>query len=182
MPAPAPAQTPVPTDPFGEPVTLPARAIVFVSGQANWDSAFETLMEAFKRLNAYLDRAKIVPSGPAMTVYTQTDDTGFTYQAALPVKAAPAEQPPEGIAVGTSPAGPALKFVHRGSYDTLDTTYEAITNELDRKGLDAKDMFVEEYASDPLTTAEDKLVVNIYMFPSKRHKTKRPKTSCRTPP
>jgi len=161
--APAPAAPAAPADPFGEPVTLPAQTIVFVSGQANWDSAFETLVEAFKRLNAYLDQHKIAPSGPAMTVYTQTDDTGFSFQAALPVAAPPAEPPPAGIAVGTSPGGQALKFVHRGSYDTLDATYEAITNELDRKGLDAKDMFIEEYVSDLLKTAEDRLVVNIYV-------------------
>ena len=67
------------------------------------------------------------------------------------------------IAVGTSPEGHALKFVHRGSYDGLDNTYEAITNYLDdHKRLEAKDMFIEQYVTDPLTTNEDHLVVNVY--------------------
>jgi hypothetical protein len=48
------------------------------------------------------------------------------------------------IAVGTSPQGHALKFVHRGSYDGLDNTYEAITKFLDDKRLQAKDMFIEQ--------------------------------------
>ena len=43
------------------------------------------------------------------------------------------------------------------------TTYEAITNYLDDKQLEAKDLFIEEYVTDPVTTPEDKLVVNIYV-------------------
>jgi len=169
-PAPAPATPPVPADtaqppadPFGETVTLPERPIVYLRGEANWDTALETLVATFKRLEDYLRKAQIAPSGPAITVYTQANDTGFSYQAALPLTEAPKEPPPDGIAVGTSPGGAVLKFVHRGAYDTLDITYEAITNELDRKGLDAKDMFIEEYVTDLTTTPEDKLTINIYV-------------------
>ena len=43
------------------------------------------------------------------------------------------------MSVGQSPEGKALKFVHRGSYDNMDNTYEAITNHLDDKKLEAKD-------------------------------------------
>jgi effector-binding domain-containing protein len=54
-----------------------------------------------------------------------------------------------------------LKFVHRGSYDSMDTTYEAITNFLDTKQLEALETFIEEYETDPLTTAEDQLIINV---------------------
>jgi effector-binding domain-containing protein len=62
-----------------------------------------------------------------------------------------------------SPAGKALKFVHRGSYDAMDSTYEAITNYLDEKQLEAKDLFIEQYMKDPLTTPEDDLVIEVYV-------------------
>jgi effector-binding domain-containing protein len=58
----------------------------------------------------------------------------------------------------------ALKFVHRGSYDGLDNTYEAITNFLDDKRLEAKDMFIEQYVTDPLTTNEENLAVNVFVM------------------
>jgi effector-binding domain-containing protein len=45
----------------------------------------------------------------------------------------------------------------------MDNTYEAITNHLDEKRLEAKDMFIEEYVTDPVTTADDKLVVNVFV-------------------
>ena len=70
---------------------------------------------------------------------------------------------PKDMSVGKSPEGKALKFVHRGSYDNMDNTYEAITNHLDDKKLEAKDTFIEEYITDPLKTAEDKLVINVYV-------------------
>lgn len=158
--APAPLKA---GDPFGETVTLPEKTIIAISGQANWDSAFETLAAKFKDLNGWLDQHQIVPNGPAMTIYTHTDDLGFNYQVALPVAEAPKDAPTGNIAVGKSPGGKALRYVHRGSYDTLNSTYEAITNDLDKKGLDAKDMFIEEYDTDLSRTSEDKLVVNIYV-------------------
>lgn len=160
--APAPSQA-RPADPFGEDVTLTAKTIVFSKGSANWDSAFDTLVEAFKKIKAELDKQGVKASGPAMTVYTATDDTGFEFQAGIPVAEAPKGSLPEGLEIGKSPEGRALKFIHRGSYDAMDSTYEAITNHLDEKRLEAKDLFVEYYVTDPLTTQEDNLVIEVYV-------------------
>ncbi|MBB4257968.1 MULTISPECIES: GyrI-like domain-containing protein [unclassified Bradyrhizobium] len=164
-PPPAAAATPAPVqtaDPFGLETTLEAKKVVMVKGTANWDSAFDTLIDAFKALNTLLDKQGIKPSGNAMIVYTSTDDTGFTFLAEIPV-----EQDPKNLAkdmsIGKSPEGKVLKFVHRGSYDNMDNTYEAITNHLDDKRLEAKDTFIEEYLTDPLKTAEDKLVINVFV-------------------
>lgn len=149
-------------DPFGEETTLTAKTMVIAKGTATWDAAFETLIDSFKKLAAVLDKQGIKPSGNAMIVYTSTDDSGFTFLAELPVDQEPKNLGKD-ISVGKSPEGKALKFVHRGSYDNMDNTYEAITNHLDDKKLEAKDTFIEEYITDPLTTAEDKLVINVYV-------------------
>jgi len=139
--SPAPLQ---PGDAFGEEVTLPERTIVYLKGHSNWDAAFDTLVDAFKSLNEYLDKQGIKPTGAAMTIYTQTDEKGD-------------------IAIGQAPSGKALKFVHRGSYDAMDSTYEAITNYLEDKHLEAKDLFIEEYATDPVKTDADNLVINVFV-------------------
>jgi effector-binding domain-containing protein len=161
--APAPSDASKPTDPFGEEVTLPGKTIVYFKGNGSWDSAFETITDGFKSVTDVLGKAGIKPAGALMTIYTSTDDNGFQFQAAVPVGDAPKDLAKGNIAIGTSPTGKAYKFVHRGSYDSMDTTYEAITNFLDEKGIDAKEAFVEEYVTDPLTTPEDKLVVDIYV-------------------
>jgi effector-binding domain-containing protein len=176
MPAPSPAQQPPaqpgdpsqsqpaqPADAFGEEVTLPERPIIYMKGTATWDNAFETLVDAFKSVLSYLDRQGIKPSGPLMTIYTSTDDTGFQFQAGAPVGEEPKSVPRGDIALGKTPGGRAFKFVHRGSYDSMDTTYDAITNFLDEKRLEAKELFIEEYVTDPITTPEDQLVVNVYV-------------------
>jgi effector-binding domain-containing protein len=135
---------------------------VILKGSANWDNAFETLTDSFKKVTALLDKQGIKASGNSMIVYTSTDDNGFTYQAEIPVDQEPKNLPKD-ISIGKTPEGKALKFVHRGSYDNMDNTYEAITNHLDDKKLEAKDTFIEEYITDPLKTAEDKLVINVYV-------------------
>jgi effector-binding domain-containing protein len=160
----APAtQPPVQTaDPFGEEITLTPKTAVILMGSANWDTAFETLIDSFKKISALLDKQGIKPSGNSMIVYTSTDDNGFTFQAEIPADQEPKNLPKD-ISIGKTPDGKALKFVHRGSYDNMDNTYEAITNHLDDKKLEAKDTFIEEYITDPLKTAEDKLVINVYV-------------------
>jgi effector-binding domain-containing protein len=158
--APKPLQ---PGDAFGEAVTLPERTIIYLQGHSNWGSAVDTLVDSFKSLDQYLAKQGIKPDGPPMTIYTETDDSGFKFHAALPVAEAPPDPPKGDIAVGQAPSGKALKFVHRGSYDAMDATYEAITNYLDDKGLDAKDMFVEEYVTDILKGSPDNLVVDVFV-------------------
>jgi effector-binding domain-containing protein len=168
-----PAATPIPGldapgqlqpgDAFGAQVILPERTIIYLQSESKWDSAQDTLVESFKSLDEYLDKHGIKPNGPPMTIYTETDDTGFKFRAAVPVAEAPKDAPKGDIAVGKTPAGKAFKFVHRGTYEALDSTYEAITDYLDDKGLDAQDVFVEEYASGPLRPGDGKLVINVFV-------------------
>jgi effector-binding domain-containing protein len=159
-----PGATTQPGDPFGEDTTLTAKPIVYVKGSGTWDNAFETITKSLKTVKAYIDKEGLKSDGEPMTLFTSTDDAGFQFEAAIPV-AVPPKTPPRGdIAVGTSPAGRALKFVHRGSYDGLDNTYEAVTNYLDERRLEAKDMFIEQYLTDPLTTNQDHLIVNVYVM------------------
>ena len=176
-PAPATPATPAPTpgsptttatadpnDPFGEDTTLTGKPILYLKGTGTWDSAFETVTKAFKKLRGFAEKENLKIDGMPITVFTSTDDTGFQFEAALPLVEAPKNPPRGEIVAGTSPQGHALKFVHRGSYDGLDNTYEAITNFLDEKRLEAKDVFIEQYVTDPLTTNEENLVVNVFVM------------------
>ena len=152
-----------PGDAFGEEVTLSEKTIIYFSGSGKWENAFETIVDGFKTLDAYLKKQGITPTGPQMTIYTSTNDTTFQFQAAVPVAEPPKDAPTGDIAVGKSLAGKAYKFIHRGSYDDMDTTYDAITNFLDEKRIDADQLFIEQYLTDPTKTPDDKLVVEVYV-------------------
>jgi effector-binding domain-containing protein len=162
----APAQsTPAqPTDSFAEPTTLTAQTIVYVRGQGTWDNAFATISGAFKNLKTYTDKAGLKVDGLPMTIFTSTDDNGFDYEAALPIGDQPKVTPRGDVNIGQSPEGQALKFVHHGSYDDLDNTYEAITNYLDDQRLEAKDMFIEQYVTDPASSDGKNLTVNVIVL------------------
>jgi effector-binding domain-containing protein len=158
---PAPVPGAKPGDPFGEEVTLAPKTIVYLKSSATWDSAFETILDAFKNVYAFLDRQGIKAAGPAMTIYTASDDAGFDFQAAVPIAEAPKDPPKGDLAVGASPEGKALKFMHRGSYDSLDAAYDAITHYLDERKLEARDLYIEQYDTDLLKTPEDSLVIQV---------------------
>ncbi|HUI15366.1 MAG TPA: GyrI-like domain-containing protein [Xanthobacteraceae bacterium] len=160
----APGSTPAqPGDVFGENTTLTARPMIYVKGSGTWDKTFDIITTSLKKIKAYLDKEGIKPDGPPMTIFTASDDNGFDYEIGLPIAAAPKNPPHGEFTVGQTPDGAALKFVYRGSYDDLDNTYETITDYLDEKRLDAKEM-IEEYVTDPLTAGAGKLVINVYVL------------------
>ncbi|MCX7308048.1 MAG: AraC family transcriptional regulator, partial [Afipia sp.] len=75
-----------------------------LKGTANWDSAFETLTGSLKTLTAFLDKQNIKPAANVLIVYTSTDDTGFSYQAEVPVDQDP-KNLGKGMTIGNSPEG-----------------------------------------------------------------------------
>jgi len=147
-------------------VEVAAHPVALLKGQAKWDEAFKTLSEAVEKVSAAVGKAGLVANGRPLAVFTETDDNGFHFEAMVPLAKAPEGKSKlaDGVDIGASPAGKALKFQHRGAYDEIDTTYEAITAYLDEKGLDTKNLFIEEYLTDLKTGDETNLEVDVYVF------------------
>jgi effector-binding domain-containing protein len=146
-------------------VTVDARPAAVIKGQGKWEDAAKTLSDALASLNDAVGKAGLAVNGRPFAVFTKTDDAGFSFEAMAPLSAAPEGAPklPEGVSIGASPAGKALKFQHRGAYDEIEATYEAIAAYLDEKGLDTKDLIIEEYLTD--FRGDDATVdVDIYVF------------------
>jgi effector-binding domain-containing protein len=156
-------EVPPANDPFGKGVSLVEKNIVYVAGSGIWESGFSSIVAAFKTVYGAMAKQGLKANGPPMTIYTATDDTSFQFRAAVPVEQAPTLTAGSEIAVGKALAGKALMFIHRGSYEALDSTYEAVTDYLDEKKLEGKDPFIEQYMKDPLSTPEDDLVIEIYV-------------------
>jgi effector-binding domain-containing protein len=143
---------------------VPARPVAQLTATASWDEAFKVIKDTQGRVKAAVDKAGLKIAGHAVSVFTQEDNKGFTFTAMLPLDPGAKGTPSDGVTLGQSPAGKAIKFQHRGAYDDIDSTYDLITAYLDEKNLEAKDFFVEEYLT-PLTSGEDPyLAVDIYVF------------------
>jgi effector-binding domain-containing protein len=113
-----------------------------------------------------MDKAGLKASGHPLTVFVETDDAGFRYEAMIPLEKAPEgkSELTKDIKIGSSPSGKAMKFQHRGAYEEIDATYEAITAYLDEKNLEAQNLFIEEYLT-PLKASDDaSLEVDVYVF------------------
>ncbi len=161
--APPPADPSTPDD-----VTLTARPAATMQAMSTWDDGYDALTRAFDRLQAEMGKAGIRVIGKPLSVFLETDDMGFRFEAQLPIEAAPAARPPglpADINFGQTPAGPAIRFVHRAPYDDIDSTYEAISAYLDSKGIEVKDSFTEEYVTLGPNAGDAGLEVFIYVLP-----------------
>jgi effector-binding domain-containing protein len=150
----------------GQSLEMVAHPAAYIEGKANWSEGFTALMGALAQIKAELAKAGIAPSGHPITVFTETDDNGFSYRAMIPIEKAPEGKTAlsDTVKLGQTPAGKAMKFEHRGSYEDIDSTYEAITAYLDEKGLEAANLFVEEYLNDVKTSDDPNLQVDIYVL------------------
>jgi effector-binding domain-containing protein len=168
--APAPAVDTTGASPgdasISQTLDVPPRPAVVLSGTATWDDGFKTLQGAFAKLNDALSKNNMTSNGRPLAVFTSTDDKGFNYSVMLPIAQAPegkTELTPE-VKVSETPSGKAIRFQHRAAYDDIDSTYEAITAYLDEKGLEARNLFAEEYLNQVKTADDPSLEVDIYVF------------------
>ncbi|QAY94829.1 AraC family transcriptional regulator [Methylovirgula ligni] len=154
----------VPSDSATVMLDVPARTVAELTAKAKWDEGFKVVKDTEARVKAAAEKAGLKIIGAPIAVFTQEDDNGFGFTAMLPLAPGSKATLTDGVAIGASPAGKAIKFQHRGAYDDIDSTYDLITAYLDEKSLEAQDFFIEEYLT-PLTSAEDPyLAVDIYVF------------------
>jgi effector-binding domain-containing protein len=150
----------------GQTVEVPARPVALMRGNATWDDGFKAITGALAQIQSEMNKAGLTASGHPFTVFVETDDAGFRYEAMIPLDKAPEgkSELTKDIQIGSSPSGKAMKFQHRGAYEDIDATYEAITAYLDEKNIEAQNMFVEEYLTEPKSLDDQSLEVDIYVF------------------
>lgn len=152
-----------------DPVLLVAKPVLSLSGQSTWDQGFQRLGESFRILREEAAKAGLPIAGRPLTLFTETDDNGFRFEAMLPVAQAPEGQRNStfgsGVKPGLSPAGQAMRFVHVAPYDDIDSTYETITAYLEAKNIVVKDNFLEEYVGELKDPGDPNLEINIYVQP-----------------
>lgn len=134
-------------------------------------AAIATAMQSsFATLGEFMARNKLAPAGPPRAIYaTWGATTSFTL--AFPIVAPPpVPESARDIVIGTLPGGRALRFVHRGPYDTIRVTYGQIDGWLRERGAIKTDAdwarytgMWEEYLGEPGTMPDSELSTNIYL-------------------
>jgi effector-binding domain-containing protein len=177
-PAPAPSTNPTPAPSaspanpageggsMGETIDLVSRPAATIEGRADRDEIYGAIMGSIGQIRAEIDKAGLKAAGRPIAVFLEADDVGFKYRAAIPLESIPDGKTAlsDAVKLGQTPVGKAMRFEHRGPYDDIDATYEAITAYLDEKGIDAQDIFIEEYLNDVKTTDDPNLQVDIFVL------------------
>jgi effector-binding domain-containing protein len=155
----------VPNDSSAVTLDLKARRVAYASASAEWADGFKTVMGEIAKVNAAIKKAGLTPAGHPFALFLATDDKSFQFEAMVPLDGSPElKDLSDGIKIGESPAGKAIKFLHRGSYDDIDSTYDLITAFLDEKGLESQNRFIEEYLTDTTEPDDANLEADIYVF------------------
>jgi effector-binding domain-containing protein len=171
-PTPSPSASATPANPageggsMGETLELTPRPAAAIEGKANRDTIYDAIMGSIAQIRAAIDKAGLKAAGRPIAVFLEADDSGFTYRAAIPLESTPDGKTAlsDTVKLGLTPPGKAMRFEHRGAYDDIDATYEAITAYLDEKGVDAQDMFIEEYLNDVKAADDPNLQVDIFVL------------------
>jgi len=151
---------------MGETIELVPRPAALVEGKANHDEVFSAITGSIGLIRTEIAKAGLKAAGRPIAIFLEADDVGFKYRAAVPLESIPEGKTAlsDAVKLGLTPVGKAMRFEHRGAYDDIDATYEAITAYLDEKGIDAQDTFIEEYLNDVKTTDDPTLQVDIFVL------------------
>jgi effector-binding domain-containing protein len=169
-PAPPATLAPAPASPDAvDTLRLTPRPTIALAGEGQWDDGGIILRNAFAALYEAASQAGLTVNGRPFAVFRDTDDSGYRFEAMLPVERPAAAGDPR-ITVAQSPGGYALRFVHEGSFEDIDLTYDVIASHLEAEGLEPQDLFIEEFVTGDFSEAgagatELEATVYIYVFP-----------------
>lgn len=150
-----------------ETVTVVARTIVYVERLCGFtpEAIGAAIQEAMPTLYPEALRQGLTPVDMPLTLYRPKDGKAMAVQPALPVRPGDELRAKAPLHGGLSPAGQAWRTVHKGSYDRLHETYDAVMPTLMRHGFHPMTgLCWEIYRNDPGNTPESELITEIYFM------------------
>lgn len=149
-----------------ETLTVDSLPIAFRSTRSRPDPAAvsEALGEAFFEILAFMRRHGLTEAGPPLSISRTFSGAELVFDAAVPVTGVSDATPTQenGIRLGRTYAGPAIRATHTGPYAELAATHRKIAAWLAAHGIERNGAAWEVYVSDPRRTAEAERVTLIY--------------------
>jgi effector-binding domain-containing protein len=129
-------------------------------GSADLDTG---LAAAYREITTFMAKNEIEMAAQPMAITRIRANQGFDVEAAIPVSTKEVE-PSGRVMKGQSPAGRALRVVHRGSYDSMAPDYDKLAAWMAAHGLAEGSVSWEHYISNPAETPRDQLITHIYFL------------------
>jgi effector-binding domain-containing protein len=151
-----------PSDLAVERVTLNAVPVAIEKAQGKLNRAPAELPKAIDALKARLKEKGIDVVGAPLAQFNAADEENYSAEIMLPLAALP-KQPPTGLHFGHSPAGKALRVMHKGPLASLEDTYFEIQTFVEDQGLEIGEVTIERYLTDPVKTAEKDMLIEVFV-------------------
>jgi effector-binding domain-containing protein len=143
----------------------PVTVAYFASRCANDNQEIAKAVGAgYVKVIAFMDAHKLAGIGPPITINTKWDDTGYEFEAAIPVdhapdKPVPADSP---VQVKQTYGGHVLRAVAKGARTGMPEAYAKLASYMAARGYESAGSPWDEYVSDPKATPAPDLTTHIY--------------------
>jgi len=122
-----------------------------------------SLAAAYGEISDLMAQQSIEMQSQPMAITRAWDAEDYEFDAAIPVP--PGEVALSGrVRAGTSPAGRAVRLIHRGPYDRMPASYAKLAAYMAAHGLKEGRVSWEQYISDPGKTPPEEAVTHIYFL------------------
>ena len=140
--------------------------VAYVASQSSKDTTQigEAIGAGYVKVVAFMKANGLKQAGPPITINTRWDDTGYGFDAAIPVDKTPEKEIPADapVQVKQTHLGKALKIVFKGPYGGMPPSYQKLEAYMAARGYEPAGPPWDEYVSDPGTTPEADLMTNIF--------------------
>lgn len=140
--------------------------VLSLEGEGAWSELAKNINDMTVLLEKTAKEQNLTVRGLPMMSFIETRQNSYHYEFMLPLADIPKPEPilPEGMRFSLSQAGKAFKFAHKGTYNTIEKTYEAISTFMNSKNIPIKNIYIEEYEAMTDAKSGQPVVVNIYVL------------------
>lgn len=157
------AGLPVPPTDAPELLNLKAETTLSISSEGNWDDSLKQFTAAFLKLEEVIASQRLEQAGPYFVVYSELNDLGFQFKASVPVKLKEGLSLPPGVMFDQSPEGKAVRLTHRGPFENIAETYDAVDEYSSKEGFTDENVFIEQYLTQLKGVDDEDLLINVYV-------------------
>ena len=121
------------------------------------------LADAYREISAFMAEHAIEMQAQPMAITRSWDARNYEIDAAIPASVTGVEMSGN-VRSGKSPAGRAVRVVHRGPYERMAPSYEKLAAYMAANGLKEGRVSWEQYISDPADTPAEETITHIYFL------------------
>jgi len=138
----------------------PELAFVYKEHTTNTKSD-KVIEKGLHMVQAYLDGLEINPSGTPYVAYLDCAEDWSEYDIEVGFPIAKAISEKDSMFMSKTHEGKAVVATHKGSYRSIDKTYNKIFEYMEKESLKFKGFFYDCYLNDPKTTPSRELLTKV---------------------